>query len=152
MKLAWITLPWGLLITIIGCVFVFWTQALSFSNSYGQAILINGNIWILLLTIRKFVHFLMFFISIWENCCLFYSLCLYFGAVGRTLVYTFTELASSQASIDGWNCSNSFAMPNSLCVHCHAIWNGKESLLFSRATCMNHWMSILSVRVKWILC
>lgn len=42
LKLAWITLPLGLLITIIGCVFVFWTQALSFSNSYGQAILINA--------------------------------------------------------------------------------------------------------------
>nr|GEU66537.1 protein RFT1 homolog isoform X1 [Tanacetum cinerariifolium] len=42
LKLAWITLPWGLIITIIGCVFVFWTQALSFSNSYGQAILINA--------------------------------------------------------------------------------------------------------------
>ncbi|GKC87813.1 protein RFT1 homolog isoform X1 [Tanacetum coccineum] len=42
LKLAWITLPWGLIITIIGCVFVFWTQALCFSNSYGQAILINA--------------------------------------------------------------------------------------------------------------
>ncbi|XP_076944329.1 uncharacterized protein LOC143614917 [Bidens hawaiensis] len=42
MKLAWITLPWGVFITIVGCVFVFWTQALSFSNSYGQAILINA--------------------------------------------------------------------------------------------------------------
>ncbi|XP_076957612.1 uncharacterized protein LOC143633146 isoform X1 [Bidens hawaiensis] len=42
MKLAWITLPWGVFITIVGCVFVFWTQALSFTNSYGQAILINA--------------------------------------------------------------------------------------------------------------
>ncbi|KVI04522.1 RFT1-like protein [Cynara cardunculus var. scolymus] len=42
LKLAWITLPWGVLITITGCVFVFWTQALSFSSSYGQAILINA--------------------------------------------------------------------------------------------------------------
>ncbi|KAI3778096.1 hypothetical protein L2E82_07119 [Cichorium intybus] len=42
LKLAWITLPWGVLITIIGCVFVFWTQSLSFSNPYGQAILINA--------------------------------------------------------------------------------------------------------------
>ncbi|KAM0041416.1 hypothetical protein Hdeb2414_s0011g00366061 [Helianthus debilis subsp. tardiflorus] len=42
LKLAWITLPWGVFITIVGCVFVFWTQALSFSNSYGQAILINA--------------------------------------------------------------------------------------------------------------
>ncbi|XP_071721455.1 uncharacterized protein [Rutidosis leptorrhynchoides] len=42
LKLAWITIPWGVLITVIGCVFVFWIQALSFSNSYGQAILINA--------------------------------------------------------------------------------------------------------------
>ncbi|KAL7589643.1 hypothetical protein Lser_V15G35994 [Lactuca serriola] len=42
LKLAWITLPWGVFITIVGCVFVFWTQGLSFSNPYGQAILINA--------------------------------------------------------------------------------------------------------------
>ena len=42
LKLAWITLPWGIIITISGCIFVFWTQGLSFSNPYGQAILING--------------------------------------------------------------------------------------------------------------
>ena len=54
------------------------------------------------------------------------SLCLYFGAVGRTIVYTFTELAPSQTSIGGGNCGNSFAMHNSLCLYCHANWHGKE--------------------------
>ncbi|KAD2392894.1 hypothetical protein E3N88_39871 [Mikania micrantha] len=42
LKLAWITLPWGVFITTVGCVFVFWTKALSFSDSYAQAILINA--------------------------------------------------------------------------------------------------------------
>ncbi|KAK9063263.1 hypothetical protein SSX86_017133 [Deinandra increscens subsp. villosa] len=42
LKLAWITLPWGVFITTIGCVFVFRIQGLSFSSSYGQAIIINA--------------------------------------------------------------------------------------------------------------
>ncbi|PON53141.1 RFT [Trema orientale] len=42
MKVAWLTLPLGVLITIAGCFVVFWWQDLSCSNPYGQAILING--------------------------------------------------------------------------------------------------------------
>ncbi|KAM6598413.1 hypothetical protein CsatA_018022 [Cannabis sativa] len=42
MKVAWLTLPIGVLVTIAGCFFVFWWQDLSYSDSYGQAILING--------------------------------------------------------------------------------------------------------------
>ncbi|XP_062092194.1 uncharacterized protein LOC133798039 isoform X1 [Humulus lupulus] len=42
MKVAWLTLPIGVLVTIAGCFFVFWWQELSYSDSYGQAILVNG--------------------------------------------------------------------------------------------------------------
>ncbi|GMN41012.1 hypothetical protein TIFTF001_010236 [Ficus carica] len=42
MKVAWLTLPLGVLITVAACFFVFWWQELSYSNPYGQAILING--------------------------------------------------------------------------------------------------------------
>ncbi|KAF3433167.1 hypothetical protein FNV43_RR24269 [Rhamnella rubrinervis] len=42
MKVAWLTFPLGLVITLTACYFVFWWQELSFSDPYGQAILING--------------------------------------------------------------------------------------------------------------
>ncbi|KAL5569881.1 hypothetical protein UlMin_026456 [Ulmus minor] len=42
MKLAWLTFPLGVLVTIAACVFVFWWQGLCYSNPYAQAILING--------------------------------------------------------------------------------------------------------------
>ncbi|KAF8379206.1 hypothetical protein HHK36_028635 [Tetracentron sinense] len=43
LKVAWMTLPIGLIITFAACIFVFWWQALNFSDPYGQAILINGS-------------------------------------------------------------------------------------------------------------
>ncbi|GAB4858810.1 hypothetical protein Ancab_010288 [Ancistrocladus abbreviatus] len=42
LKVAWFSLPLGLLITLVACALVFWWQALSFSSPYGQAILLNG--------------------------------------------------------------------------------------------------------------
>lgn len=42
LKVAWMTLPLGVVITIAACVFVFWWQGLCYSSSYAQAILING--------------------------------------------------------------------------------------------------------------
>ncbi|KAI8564568.1 hypothetical protein RHMOL_Rhmol03G0190900 [Rhododendron molle] len=42
LKVAWMTVPFGILITVIACILVFWWQELSYSNPYGQAILING--------------------------------------------------------------------------------------------------------------
>ncbi|XP_074312475.1 uncharacterized protein LOC141647974 [Silene latifolia] len=42
MKVAWLSLPLGMVITVIACTTIFWWQELSFSSSYGQAILING--------------------------------------------------------------------------------------------------------------
>ncbi|KAK9293226.1 hypothetical protein L1049_021216 [Liquidambar formosana] len=42
LKVAWITLPLGIVITLAACIFVFWWQELSYSNPYAQAILING--------------------------------------------------------------------------------------------------------------
>uniref|UniRef100_A0A5B7AEW6 Protein RFT1 homolog n=1 Tax=Davidia involucrata TaxID=16924 RepID=A0A5B7AEW6_DAVIN len=42
LKIAWMTLPLGIVITLAACVFVFWWQALSFSSLYAQAILVNG--------------------------------------------------------------------------------------------------------------
>ncbi|XP_059634206.1 uncharacterized protein LOC132276673 isoform X2 [Cornus florida] len=42
LKIAWMTLPLGIIITLAACVFVFWWQDLSYSSPYAQAILING--------------------------------------------------------------------------------------------------------------
>ncbi|KAG4171239.1 hypothetical protein ERO13_A12G197600v2 [Gossypium hirsutum] len=42
LKVAWMSFPLGVVITIAGCVFVFWWQGLQHSNPYAQAILING--------------------------------------------------------------------------------------------------------------
>ncbi|WZZ22936.1 hypothetical protein YC2023_124323 [Brassica napus] len=42
LKVAWVTLPLGIGVTIAACVFVLWWQSLSFSDTYAQAILIHG--------------------------------------------------------------------------------------------------------------
>ncbi|GAV92844.1 Rft-1 domain-containing protein, partial [Cephalotus follicularis] len=42
LKVAWLTLPLGLIITVAACLFVFVWQGLSYSSPYSQAILING--------------------------------------------------------------------------------------------------------------
>ncbi|XP_021687058.1 uncharacterized protein LOC110669636 isoform X3 [Hevea brasiliensis] len=42
LKVAWMTLPLGIVITVAMCIFVFWWQGLSHSDPYAQAILING--------------------------------------------------------------------------------------------------------------
>ncbi|KAH6782757.1 lipid transporter [Perilla frutescens var. frutescens] len=42
LKVAWMTFPLGILVTIGACLFVFWWQDLSYSSPYGHAILING--------------------------------------------------------------------------------------------------------------
>ncbi|XP_042034858.1 protein RFT1 homolog isoform X2 [Salvia splendens] len=42
LKVAWMTLPIGILVTLGACIFVFWWQDLSYSSPYGHAILING--------------------------------------------------------------------------------------------------------------
>ncbi|KAM0998944.1 hypothetical protein FF1_005713 [Malus domestica] len=42
MKFAWLIPPCGILLTVAACTVVFWNKDLSFSNPYGQAILING--------------------------------------------------------------------------------------------------------------
>lgn len=44
LKVAWMTLPIGILVTLGACIFVFWWQDLSYSNPYGHAILINGKL------------------------------------------------------------------------------------------------------------
>ena len=53
MKVAWMTLPLGIVITIAACFFVFWWQNISYSNPYAQAILINGEVLYLLLIICR---------------------------------------------------------------------------------------------------
>ncbi|KAH7557395.1 hypothetical protein JRO89_XS11G0142500 [Xanthoceras sorbifolium] len=52
LKVAWLTFPLGVVITAGACFLIFWWQGLSLSNSYAQAILING---ILLLTFPAFL-------------------------------------------------------------------------------------------------
>ncbi|KAI4323828.1 hypothetical protein L6164_023405 [Bauhinia variegata] len=42
MKVAWMSLPLGIFITIVACLFVFWLQEISYSSPSGQAVLING--------------------------------------------------------------------------------------------------------------
>ncbi|KAI9074257.1 hypothetical protein K1719_043822 [Acacia pycnantha] len=42
MKVAWMSLPLGIVITIVACLLVFWWQELNVSGPQGQAILING--------------------------------------------------------------------------------------------------------------
>lgn len=43
LKVAWMSLPFGILITVAACILVFWWQGLTYSDPYGQAILIYGN-------------------------------------------------------------------------------------------------------------
>ncbi|KDP22441.1 hypothetical protein JCGZ_26272 [Jatropha curcas] len=47
LKVAWISFPLGIVITVAACIFVFWWQGLSYSDPYAQAILINGGACIL---------------------------------------------------------------------------------------------------------
>lgn len=42
LKVAWMTLPLGIIITFAGCIFVLWWQELSYSSEFAQAIWING--------------------------------------------------------------------------------------------------------------
>jgi len=43
LKVAWMSVPLGILVTIVACLFVFWWQQISYFSPYGQAVLINGN-------------------------------------------------------------------------------------------------------------
>ncbi|KAK6936293.1 RFT1, partial [Dillenia turbinata] len=42
LKVAWVTLLLGTIVTLVACLFVFYRQALSYSSPYAQAICING--------------------------------------------------------------------------------------------------------------
>ncbi|KZV58190.1 hypothetical protein F511_36899 [Dorcoceras hygrometricum] len=42
LKMAWLTFPFGAIVTSIACLLVFWWQGLSYSSPYAQAILIHG--------------------------------------------------------------------------------------------------------------
>lgn len=42
LKLAWITVPLGVVISVAACLLIFWWQDLTYSNPYAQAILIHG--------------------------------------------------------------------------------------------------------------
>lgn len=42
LKVAWLSLPLGIIVTVIACALIFWWQELSYSSPYGQAILLNG--------------------------------------------------------------------------------------------------------------
>jgi O-antigen/teichoic acid export membrane protein len=45
LKVAWVTVPLGIAITIAACIFVLWWQNLSYSDPYAQAIWIHGILW-----------------------------------------------------------------------------------------------------------
>ncbi|KAJ8442929.1 hypothetical protein Cgig2_022295 [Carnegiea gigantea] len=42
LKAAWLSVPLGIVVTVIACAVIFWWQKLSYSGPYGQAILLNG--------------------------------------------------------------------------------------------------------------
>lgn len=42
LKLAWMTIPLGVVISVSACLLIFWWQDLNYSNPYAQAILIHG--------------------------------------------------------------------------------------------------------------
>lgn len=42
LKAAWLSVPLGIVVTVIACAVIFWWQELSYSSPYGQAILLNG--------------------------------------------------------------------------------------------------------------
>ncbi|KAF7836355.1 protein RFT1-like protein isoform X1 [Senna tora] len=42
MRVAWMSLPLGMFMTVVACLLVFWWQDISYSSPHGQAILING--------------------------------------------------------------------------------------------------------------
>lgn len=43
MKVAWMSVPLGIFVTIVASLFVFWWQQISYFSPYGQAVLVNGN-------------------------------------------------------------------------------------------------------------
>lgn len=53
MTFAWLIPPCGILLTVAACGVVFWNKGLSFSDPYGQAILINGRLLYILFSFRK---------------------------------------------------------------------------------------------------
>lgn len=42
LKLAWLTIPLGVVTSVAACLLIFWWQDLTYSNPYAQAILIHG--------------------------------------------------------------------------------------------------------------
>ncbi|XP_020263524.1 protein RFT1 homolog isoform X3 [Asparagus officinalis] len=42
LKVAWMSFPLGIFVTLTACVFVFWSQNLSLADRYAQAVLIHG--------------------------------------------------------------------------------------------------------------
>ncbi|XP_050887043.1 uncharacterized protein LOC127092239 isoform X2 [Lathyrus oleraceus] len=42
MKVAWMSVPLGIFVTIVASLFVFWWQQISYFSPYGQAVLVNG--------------------------------------------------------------------------------------------------------------
>uniref|UniRef100_A0A166A3B7 Protein RFT1 homolog n=1 Tax=Daucus carota subsp. sativus TaxID=79200 RepID=A0A166A3B7_DAUCS len=47
LKLAWMTIPLGVVISVSACLLIFWWQDLNYSNPYAQAILIHEPLYIL---------------------------------------------------------------------------------------------------------
>lgn len=118
LKVAWLTLPLGIFITIGACFFVLWWQGLSYSNPYAQAIFINGTFliiyWLFSNTMLSWFKNKLFMIQL--N--LYGRFCMRIGAPGWTFVYTFSELASSQTPVGGWNCGYIFPLFYNVHSHC----------------------------------
>lgn len=68
MKVAWMSVPLGIFVTIVACLFVFWWQQISYFSPYGQAVLINGN------PPKLIVLYFSFLILLWVIRGIFYSI------------------------------------------------------------------------------
>lgn len=61
LRIAWWTFPLGILITFMASTFVFWWQALKFSDPYAQAILIHGNLVISITNVSAASYLIMLY-------------------------------------------------------------------------------------------
>lgn len=151
MKVAWMTLPLGIFVTIVACLFVFWWQQISYFSPYGQAVLINGNPmkpfvicipFLLLWVINGIFHNIVspenkWDHTSWNNTCLvsfliswtqftcYARLCMHFGAFGWAFVYSFTEPGLAWITVDGWDSSYLLTVLDNVLFNCQANWNGK---------------------------
>lgn len=138
MKVAWMSLPLGIFITIAACLFVFWWQEISYFSPHGKAVLVNGNSkkpfvicvpLLLLLWVNGIFHNDVIFEILWMKFTCYARLRVHFGAFGWAFVYSFTELGLAWITVDGWDSSYLFTVLDIVLLTCQANWNGKNLVI-----------------------